>query len=110
MKTARESAQEFIEVLKATPPLRAQSRLLNTADRDMAALLFHLEEEERALVYGAVGAAKAERLRAELVRMRHVRLGADTVARIAEHIALHLSADRPLGPASRFFRPHAPRD
>jgi hypothetical protein len=110
MDTARDSALGFLKALEATPAVRAQTRLLNTADRDIAALLFHLEEEERGIVYGAVGAAKADKLRAELVRMRHVRLGAETVARIAEHLAEHLRADRPLGPASRFFRPHQAQD
>lgn len=107
-RSAREAALAFLEVLRATPPLRAQSRLLNTADRDLAALLFPLEEEERDRVYGSVGPAKAERLRSELVRMGHVRLDGDTVSRIAEHLAEHLRADRPLGPASRYFRPRKP--
>jgi hypothetical protein len=108
MKTARDHALAFLEALKGTTPQQAQARLLNTADRDLAALLFHLEEAERDLVYRAVSPAKAERLRAELVRMRHIRLDAGTVARIAEHLSEHLSADRPLGPASRYFRPHRP--
>jgi hypothetical protein len=105
VKTARESALGFLEVLRVTAPQKAQGRLLNTADRDLAALLFHLEEEERDLVYRAVSPAKAERLRSELVRMRHVRLDADTVGRVALHLAEHLSADRPLGRASRYLRP-----
>jgi hypothetical protein len=104
--TARDAARAFLEALRATPALRAQSRLLNTADRDLAALLFPLEEEERGEVYRAVGPAKTDRLRSELVRMGHVRLDADTVSRIAAHLALHLRADRPLGPISRYFRPH----
>jgi hypothetical protein len=105
VKTAREAALGFLEALKGAPPNQAQSRLLNTADRDLAALLFQLEEGERSPVYAAVSPAKAERLRSELLRMRHVRLNAETVSRIAEHLIEHLAADRPLGPASRYFRP-----
>jgi hypothetical protein len=105
---ARDAALGFLEALRATPTLRAQARLLNTADRDLAALLFTLEEEERDPVYRAVGPSKAGRLRSELVRMGHVRLDADTVSRIAAHMKEHLSADRPLGPASRYFRPRRP--
>jgi hypothetical protein len=105
MDTARDAALRFLEALRGAPANRAQERLLNTANRDLAALLFHLMEEERSEVYASVGPAKAEGLRAELVRMRHVRLGPETVSRIASHLAEHLSADRPLGPASRFFRP-----
>jgi hypothetical protein len=108
METARDYALGFLETLRATPIVRAQARLLNTADRDIAALLFHLEESERALVFSIVGETKADRLRDELVRMRHVRLGPETVARIADHLREHLSADRPLGPASRYFKPHRP--
>ena len=108
MLTARDAVLKFLEVLRATPAHRAQARLLNTADRDLAALLFHLEEVEREVVYSSVSSAKAERLRSELVRMRHVRLDAETVSRIADHLSEHLSADSPLGPASRFFRPRRP--
>ena len=108
MTTARDASLAFLEVLRATPALRAQSRLLNTADRDLAALLFPLEESEREAVYASVGPAKAARLRSELVRMGHVRLDADTVSRIAAHLAEHLRADRPLGPISRYFKPHTP--
>ena len=76
------------------------------SDRDLAALLFPLKEEERGLVYGIVSAAKAERLRAEVVRMAHINLSADTVSRIASHLEAHLASDKPLGPASRYFKPH----
>jgi hypothetical protein len=105
METARDSALSFLETLRATAPQQAQGRLLNTADRDLAALLFHLEEPEREEVYRSVSRAKAEGLRAELGRMRHVRLDAGTVSRIAAHLSEHLTADRPLGRASRYFRP-----
>jgi hypothetical protein len=105
---ARDAARAFIEVLESTPPLRAQARLLNTADRDLAALLFPLEEAEREVVYRVVGPAKAERLRSELVRMGHVRLDAETVSRIAAHLSEHLRSERPLGPISRYFRPRRP--
>jgi hypothetical protein len=37
--------------------------------------------------------------------MRHTRLAADTVSLIASHLIEHLAADRPLGPASRYFKP-----
>jgi|WetSurMetagenome_2_1015567.scaffolds.fasta_scaffold713833_1 hypothetical protein len=105
MTTARDAALGFLDALRGVSSLRAQERLLNTADRDLAAVLFHLAEDERTEVYAAVGPAKGEGLRAELVRMRHVRLGPETVSRIASHLAEHLVADRPLGPASRFFKP-----
>ena len=108
MNTARDAALAFIEVLLATPAARAQARLLNTADRDLGALLFPLSVAERESVYRLVGSAKADKLRSELVRMRHVRLDADTVSRIAAHLSEHLRAERPLGPISRYFRPHRP--
>lgn len=106
MITAREAALGFLESLRATPANRAQDRLLNTADRDLAALLFPLKEEERDQVYRIVSPAKAERLRSELVRMVHVRLDGEIVSRIATHMTAHLSADKPLPPASRYFKPH----
>jgi flagellar motor switch protein FliG len=103
---AVESAAAFMRVLRSTPFATAQTRLLNTKDRDLAAILALLGEEERAEVYSRVGPAKTEKLRSEIERMQHVRLDADTVARIASHLVEHLSGDRPLGPASRYFRPH----
>ncbi len=105
MTTARQAALSFLDAFEGTSPRRAQSRLLNTADRDLAALLYQLKEDERSRIYGAVGRGKAERLRSELVRMAHVRLDADTVSRIAAHLSEHLRSDRPLGPISRYFRP-----
>jgi hypothetical protein len=109
MTNARDAALGFLEVLRATPAAQAQGRLLNTANRDLAAILYALSEEERELVYGLVSPAKGKSLRDELMRMGHVRLDVQTVSRIAEHLSEHLSADRPLGPASRFFRPHKDR-
>lgn len=106
MVTARDAARGFLEALRATPANRAQDRLLNTADRDLAALLFPLQEDERAQVYRVVSPAKAERLRSELLRMAHVRLDGETVSRIASHMTAHLSSDKPLPPASRYFKPH----
>lgn len=106
MRTARDSALGFREAALRAPRLLAQTRLLNTADRDLAALLFPLEEEERRAIYDLVGRGKAERLKGEVERMRHVRLGPETLARIATHLEAHLRSERALGPASRFFRPH----
>jgi hypothetical protein len=109
VRAARDYALGFLEALRGTPAAQAQGRLLNTADRDLAALLFHLEEEERGQVYRLVSPAKAEKLRSELERMRHVRLDAETVGRIAAHLSEHLAADRPLGRASRYLRPRKPQ-
>lgn len=106
VRTARDAALSFLEAVREAPAARAQTRLLNTANRDLAAVLYPLGEEERGQVYRVVSPAKAEGLRAELVRMGHVRLDADTVSRIAAHLTEHLLAERPLGPASRYFRPH----
>ncbi len=106
---AREAALSFIDALASTPAVRAQNRLLNTADRDLAAVLYPLEEGERDPVYLAVGSAKAARLRSELARMGHVRLDGEIVSRIAAHLAEHLSAERPLAPASRYFKPKTPK-
>jgi len=103
---ARAAALPLLEAVRAAPPAAAQSRLLNTADRDLAALLRAATEEDRREVLAFVGAAKEKRVREELVRMSHVRLPPETVARLAEHLSAHVSGDRPLGPASRYFRPH----
>ena len=106
MITAREAALRFLDSAVAAPRVIAQSRLLNTADRDLAALLFPLEEEERCRIYAIVGEGKTRRLRGEVERMRHVKLSAETVDRIARHLDAHLKGERPLGPASRYFKPH----
>ena len=102
---ARQAALPFLEALRASPPAVTQSRLLNTADRDLAAVLSVLEAAEREEVYAKVGKAKAARLADELVRMEHVRLPPETVETVALHLAEHISGDRPLGPASRYFKP-----
>jgi len=103
--SAREAALPFLEALRAAPPAIAQSRLLNTADRDLGVVLHALGEEEVQEVLRFVGAAKAGRLREEIARMLHVRLEPETIATVARHLAAHLGGDRPLGPASRYFRP-----
>ncbi len=108
MKSVRDPSRAFLAALRETPALRAQERLLNTADRDLVFVMFPLSEEERSSVYALVSAAKAEKLRAELVRMRHVRLDPDAVQRIASHLIAHLASDRPLGPVSRYFKPGGP--
>jgi hypothetical protein len=100
-----QAVSAFLEALRAAPPKLAQSRLLNTADRDLAALLSAATEEDLREVLSFVGAAKEKRVREELVRMSHVRLPPETLARLAEHLSAHVSGDRPLGPASRYFRP-----
>jgi hypothetical protein len=108
MKPLHDPSRAFLAALRRTPALRAQERLLNTADRDLVFVMFPLTEEERSFVYALVSAAKAEKLRAELVRMRHVRLDAESVERVASHLIAHLAADRPLGPVSRYFKPGDP--
>jgi len=102
---ARAAALPFLETLRAGPAAAVQTRLLNTADRDLAVVLSALDEAERSEVLAAVGSAKATRLSDELKRMEHVRLPPETIEAVALHLAAHLSGDRPLGPASRYFKP-----
>jgi hypothetical protein len=108
MKADKEAAHPLIEAIRGASPALAQSRLLNTTDRDLAAVLHSLSEEERAEVLALVGPAKSARLNDELERMEHVRLSPETIRTIAGHLAAHVSGERPLGPASRFFKPYRP--
>jgi len=101
----REAALPFLEATRAESPASAQARLLSSSDRDLAVVLWALEESERAEILALVGPAKARRLAEELERMAHVRLPPETVAVVARHLAEHLSGDRPLGPASRYYKP-----
>jgi hypothetical protein len=100
-----EAARPFLEAARTEPPASAQARLLNSADRDVAVVLWALEERERAEVFALVGPAKAARLAEELERMEHVRLPPETIAAVARHLAAHISGDHPLGPASRYYKP-----
>jgi len=100
-----EAALPFLEAVRANPPAVAQSRLLNTADRDLAVVLSALELAERDEILAKVGKAKAARLADELVRMEHVRLPPETIGAVTRHLCEHISGDRPLGPASRYFKP-----
>jgi hypothetical protein len=99
--------EPFFAALRATPPKIASSRLLNTADRDLGALLRHATEEEVAEVLAFLSPAKRDRIEDEISRMRRVKLPPETIGRIARHLAAHLSGDHPLGPASRYFKPAA---
>jgi hypothetical protein len=101
----REAALPFLEAVRANPSATTQSRLLNTADRDLAVVLSALEEAERDEIFAKVGKAKAARLADELVRMEHVRLPPETIGAVARHLSEHILGDRPLGPASRYFKP-----
>ncbi len=93
-------------VIRSVSLAQAQSRLLNTKDRDLAAVLYAASEADRAEVYSIVGPAKRDRLRGEVERMRHVRLSAETISTIAAHLCTHIVGERPIGSASRYFRPH----
>ena len=97
--------EPFFAALRATPAKIATARLLNTADRDLGALLRHAEEGEVQEVLALLSEAKRERIIAEISRMHRVRLPPATIGRIARHLAAHLSGDKPLGPASRYFKP-----
>lgn len=97
---------ELMATIHSVSPTRAQSRLLNTKDRDIAAVLYAASESDRAEVYSIVGLAKRDRIRGEIERMRHVRLGAETISIIAAHLCAHIAGERPIGSASRYFRPH----
>ncbi len=97
--------EPFFAALRRTPATIATSRLLNTADRDLGALLRHAEEEEIQEVLAFLSPAKRGRIVAEIERMRRVRLPPETVGYIARHLARHLEGDQPLGPASRYFKP-----
>ena len=97
--------EPFFAALRATPAKTATSRLLNTADRDLGALLRYAEESEVQEVLVLLSEAKRERIVAEIGRMRRVHLPPETIGRIARHLAAHLGGDRSLGPASRYFKP-----
>ena len=97
--------EPFFAALRSTPAKIATSRLLNTADRDLGALLNKASDEEVAEVLAFLSEAKRGRIVAEIARMRRVRLPPETIGRIARHLARHLSGDQPLGPASRYFKP-----
>ena len=94
--------------VRSVAPSMAQSRLLNTKDRDLAAVLRAAGEADRAEIYALVGPSKTERLKGEIERMGHVRLGAEAIMSISAHLCAHILGDHPLGPASRYFRPHRP--
>ncbi|HRZ65678.1 MAG TPA: hypothetical protein P5133_12170 [Spirochaetia bacterium] len=102
-RAAREAALPFLEAARSEPA--APARLLNSADRDLAVVLWALEEEEVAELLALVGPAKAARLAEELERMEHVRLPPETVGIVAAHLALHLAGGKPLGPATRYYKP-----
>ena len=97
--------EPFFAALRSTPATIATSRLLNTADRDLGAILRYAEDGELREVLALLSDAKRERIVAEIARMRRVRLPPETIGRIARHLAAHLGGDRPLGPASRYFKP-----
>jgi hypothetical protein len=59
----------FLEALLVFAPMQALEFLLSSVDRDLVDM--------------------AHGLRAELVRMRHVRLSLENVSRIATHLAGH---------------------
>jgi hypothetical protein len=99
------SLLDLLEVLRSTARPIAQSRLLNTADRDVAAVLSAAQPPEREEVLSLMGPAKRRRIEEELERMTHVRLPPETIDRLARHLAAHLAADKPLGPGSRYFKP-----
>lgn len=100
-----EAIDPFWEALRGTERRQAQSRLLNTADRDLAALLSAAGDSEREEVFALLSPTKTARLKDELLRMAHVKLAPETLGRIARHLAAHVSGDRSLGPASRYFKP-----
>jgi hypothetical protein len=95
----------IFSAILGTPRATAQARLLSTADRDLAAVLSVASADDAALVLALVGPAKRKRLEEELARMRHVRLSPATIERISAHLAAHVAGDKPLGPASRYFKP-----
>lgn len=104
--SAARAIAELMTAIRSVPPARAQSRLLNTKDRDLVAVLYAASESDRAEVLSFVGLEKRDRIRGEIERMRHVRLGAETISTIAAHLCAHIVGERPLGSASRYFRPH----
>jgi len=63
------------------------------------------QEVDREFIYSLVGMAKADYLKEEIPRMRIVRLDLKMLTHIVEHLAEHLSSDKPLKSATRFFRP-----
>ena len=97
--------EPFFSALRSTPAKLATSRLLNTADRDLGAILRYAEASELEEVLALLSPAKRDRIQSEVERMRRVRLPSETIGRIARHLAAHLQSDRPLGPASRYFKP-----
>lgn len=99
----------FMARIRETPRELVQNRLLNTANRDVGAILSVCCEEDREFIFSLVGATKAVYLKEEIPRMRIVKLDLKMLTHIVEHLAEHLTSDKPLKPATRFFRP-VPRE
>jgi flagellar motor switch protein FliG len=74
-----------MEALRSMPAPILQARLLNTKDCDLAVVLTMLSEQEREEIYKVVSQSKADRLRREVERMRHIHLAAATTAKITSH-------------------------
>lgn len=89
-----EAIAPFWDALRGTERRQAQSRLLNTSDRDLAALLSVAGAAEREEVFALLSPTKTNRLKDELLRMAHVKLAPETLGRIAGHLAAHVAGER----------------
>ncbi|MCG8477592.1 MAG: hypothetical protein MI724_00720 [Spirochaetales bacterium] len=56
------------------PTVDCQNRLMRVADKDLSLSLLYMSDEQRNRILALVGAAKAQRVVAELERHRHTRI------------------------------------
>lgn len=66
--------QRILDLLRVIPAVDCQNRLMRVADKDLSLSLLYMSEGQRNRILSFVGAAKSQRVLAELRRHEHTRI------------------------------------
>ena len=95
--------REFIRLIREGDPVKVQSRLMSSSDKDLAVALTFLGEAERLYVLSRLSRSKADRVNAVL--RRGSKFGGEEYRKTVTHLNRHLRSDKPLPPLKSYYRP-----
>lgn len=86
--------REFIRLVREGEPVKIQSRLMCSSDKDLAVAVTYLSEPERLFIFSRLSSAKAERVKAVL--RRGAKFGQEEYVITVNHLNRHLQSEKPL--------------
>ena len=69
---------DLISIIKATPKIYTQNKLMGCTDREIALLMLYMNDAEKNYIYSLIAPSKSERIKQEIILLKRIKI-ADNV-------------------------------